>query len=119
MAPLSVALHTPRGLQHRLGSTVLVTGAGANATRANALMEAVTRREFILRGSWMSDSAPFPGSAWCNAVWLLQGGRVAVDALVTHRFTLSEAHLAAAAVFEGSEPVVKLLLVPTSVGAQR
>lgn len=99
------------------GHVELVGTTASDIHLPAAVMEAVTRRELTLRGSWMSYSAPFPGPEWRNAVWLLHSEQVKVDALVTHRFTLSEAHRVAATAFDGNEAVVKVLLTPAPSGA--
>ncbi|MCF0259458.1 MAG: galactitol-1-phosphate 5-dehydrogenase [Erysipelotrichaceae bacterium] len=41
--------------------------------------EALNRKEFVLTGSWMSYSSPFPGKEWQTAADLLKSGRLRID----------------------------------------
>lgn len=51
--------------------------------------ELILRGELHVTGSWMSYTAPFPGSEWTAAAEYLQSGKVNVDEIITHKFPLS------------------------------
>lgn len=94
---------------------VVVETAGASATRSQALtiaarngsvvyigtpttdlildpevFEHILRKELLIRGSWMSYSAPFPGGEWTQAPQLLAGASGDPAELVSHIFSLDE-----------------------------
>ncbi len=47
--------------------------------------EMMNRKEFYLTGSWMSYSAPFPGTEWEDAVELLETGNVKIYPGIIHQ----------------------------------
>ncbi len=54
--------------------------------------ELMNRREFLLTGSWMSYSAPFPGREWVLATEMAQSGRLPLPVkLIGSRFALDNA----------------------------
>lgn len=52
--------------------------------------EHILRKELTIRGSWMSYSAPFPGSAWTEAARLLRHANADPTRIVTHLFGLNQ-----------------------------
>ena len=52
------------------------------------LFELINRKEFMLRGSWMSYSAPFPGREWEMTLHVLRQGRLNVRDIVFRKFPL-------------------------------
>ncbi|HHT35956.1 MAG TPA: galactitol-1-phosphate 5-dehydrogenase [Firmicutes bacterium] len=59
------------------------------------LWEQMNRKEFILTGSWMSYSAPFPGSEWELTAHFFSTGQLKYDeALIFKKYPLSEAKTA-------------------------
>ena len=56
------------------------------------LFEKMNRKEFVLTGSWMSYSAPFPGEEWSLTAHFFKTGQLKYsDDLVFKRFHMSEA----------------------------
>jgi len=56
------------------------------------LFENMNRKEFILTGSWMSYSAPFPGDEWTMAADYFSTGKLKFDeSLVFKKFPMSQA----------------------------
>ena len=53
--------------------------------------ERILRGELRLTGSWMSYSAPFPGSEWSDAVSMIADGSLNVSSLVSEEYELSDA----------------------------
>lgn len=47
--------------------------------------EMMNRREFVMTGSWMSYSAPFPGEEWELTARYFQTGRLKIDASLIHQ----------------------------------
>lgn len=52
--------------------------------------ELILRGELNITGSWMSYSAPFPGNEWKAAAEYLKSGKVKVDNIITHKFSLKD-----------------------------
>jgi L-iditol 2-dehydrogenase len=76
------------------------------------LYEQITRKELEIRGSWMNYSAPFPGSEWKIAIWLLQSGYIKIEKLITHRYSLSDIGKAYDMIFANNEHFIKVLIKP-------
>lgn len=51
------------------------------------MWEMINRKEFYLTGSWMSYSAPFPGSEWNDAIDYLKTGKVKIYPEMIHSIT--------------------------------
>lgn len=51
------------------------------------MWEMLNRKEFYLTGSWMSYSAPFPGTEWNDAVKYLENGQVKIYPGMVHSVT--------------------------------
>jgi L-iditol 2-dehydrogenase len=63
-------------------------------TFGHKLFEWMNRKEFLLTGSWMSYSAPFPGEEWENAIHFFASGRLRGSEVVFRRFPLMQARQA-------------------------
>ena len=83
-----------------------------NLTFTPAMWENMNRKEFLLTGSWMSYSAPFPGEEWTLTAHEFATGRLKFDDRLIYRtFPLSEA-AAAFKLFENPSQVHgKVMLV--------
>lgn len=93
--------------------TVLLVGTSPNdITFEAALFERITRKEINVVGSWMNYSAPWPGSEWTTAVWMLKSGVIDVEPLTTHRFALEEFPRALEVLFGGNELFIKIMTTP-------
>ena len=56
------------------------------------LFEQMNRKEFVLTGSWMSYSAPFPGKEWELTAHFFRTGQLKYDeAMIFKKFPLSQA----------------------------
>ncbi len=53
--------------------------------------ERIVRGEIQIFGSWNSYSAPFPGTEWTATLDYINDGKLEVNRLITHKFSLSEA----------------------------
>jgi len=57
-----------------------------------SLFENMNRKEFRLTGSWMSYSAPFPGSEWSDTAYYFATGQLKFDeSLIFKRLPMSRA----------------------------
>jgi L-iditol 2-dehydrogenase len=52
--------------------------------------EYLNRKELLVRGSWMSYSAPFPGKEWLMAAHYLGTGKIQVEPLIDRKISLEE-----------------------------
>ena len=53
-------------------------------------IENLMRREISLKGCFMSYSAPFPGFEWTETISAMLNGQMNIDAIISHRFPLSQ-----------------------------
>jgi len=90
---------------------IILLGTSSNDIKIEAeIFERIVRKEILLRGSWMSYSAPFPGDEWNIAIWLLEKGEVDVDLLATHKFPLEKIEKATDLIFNSNEMFCKVLI---------
>lgn len=76
------------------------------------LWEKMNRKEFVLTGSWMSYSAPFPGDEWTLTAECFADGRLMMDEGILYRkYPLSRAADAFALFETGGGSEGKILLV--------
>lgn len=74
--------------------------------------ELMNRKEFLLTGSWMSYSAPFPGEEWLMTADYFGDGRLRFDeSIVYKKFPMGEAAQAFAMYLEPGAVKGKLMLV--------
>lgn len=72
------------------GGVVFVGTPTTDLTLDPDTFEHILRKELHLRGSWMSYSAPFPGSEWTQAVRLLATAPGDPADIITHEFPLDQ-----------------------------
>lgn len=98
------------------GKVVLAGNQPLDKNLPLTLIETMMRREISLIGCFMSYSAPFPGHEWTETVAALADGSLDIEALISHRFSLSKVP----EVFEqiGAHQLEhqKILLKPEAVG---
>ncbi|WP_236895927.1 galactitol-1-phosphate 5-dehydrogenase [Clostridium beijerinckii] len=96
-------------LVDRLGSVVYVGTAHKDVIIDYKTFENILRGELNVTGSWMSYSAPFPGSEWKAAVEYLESGKINVDKIITHRFKLEDGYRAFEAMLSKGENSIKVM----------
>lgn len=96
-------------LVDRLGSVVYVGTAHKDVTIDHKTFENILRGELNVTGSWMSYSAPFPGSEWKAAVEYLESGKINVDKIITHKFKLEDGYNAFEAMFDKDQNSIKVM----------
>lgn len=74
----------------RNGAVVYIGTPGADLTLDPHAFEHILRKELLIRGSWMSYSAPFPGGEWRQAPGLLAEALGDPAQIVSHVFSLDE-----------------------------
>ncbi|MBN8595583.1 MAG: galactitol-1-phosphate 5-dehydrogenase [Anaerolineae bacterium] len=72
------------------GDVVLVGNQPVSKQISLDIIEQMMRRQLNMHGSWMSYSAPFPGREWSGTLALMQAGKLALDAIISHRIILPE-----------------------------
>jgi threonine dehydrogenase-like Zn-dependent dehydrogenase len=92
------------------GEVLLVGTSPAEVAFDGALFERISRKEIVLRGSWMNYSPPWPGPEWTTAAWLLEHGHITDSAIFTHEYPLSRGTEAFDLIRDEAEPYVKVLL---------
>ncbi|AJH01813.2 galactitol-1-phosphate 5-dehydrogenase [Clostridium beijerinckii] len=98
-------------LVDRLGSVVYVGTAHKDVIIDYKTFENILRGELNVTGSWMSYSAPFPGSEWKAAVEYLESGKINVDKIITHRFKLEDGYRAFEAMLSKEENSIKVMYI--------
>jgi len=74
------------------GGTVLLMGIPYGDVAFDRVsFEKIVRNELIVRGSWNSLSAPFPGREWKTSLEYMQKGMLNPSILITHRISLDDA----------------------------
>lgn len=71
-------------------AVVLVGTPSADLTLPSATVGQILRKELLVRGSWMSYSAPFPGSEWSDAVRILGDRNIDAESLISHEYSLAD-----------------------------
>ena len=95
------------------GTVLLVGTSPRDITFEAVLFERITRKELNIVGSWMNYSAPWPGSEWRTAVWLLKEGLIDTEPLTTHRFDIEDFQKGLDVIFDGEELFIKIIVKPT------
>lgn len=99
------------GLVNKLGSVVYVGTAHKDVTMDHKTFENILRGELNVTGSWMSYSAPFPGSEWKAAVEYLESGKIKVDKIITHRFKLKDGYSAFETMLSKDQNSMKVMYI--------
>lgn len=73
------------------GAVVCAGNQPLDASLPMSFIENMMRKELQIRGCFMSYSAPFPGSEWTESLEAVVNGSLDMDAMISHRFVLSEA----------------------------
>jgi len=98
-------------LVKKTGNIVYIGTAPRDVVFPAKTFELILRGELNITGSWMSYSAPFPGSEWIGAVEYLQSGKVKVDELITHTLPLSAGYKAFEILLNKEEKAIKVMYV--------
>ena len=73
------------------GAVVCAGNQPLDAALTMAFIENMMRKELQIRGCFMSYSAPFPGTEWSESLEAVVNGSLNMNAMISHRFGLSEA----------------------------
>lgn len=72
------------------GEVVFVGTSTRDVVFSPEVFEKILRGELTVTGSWMSYSAPFPGTEWTEALRLIESGAVRIDPLVSGTYSLND-----------------------------
>lgn len=110
-AGVNVIQGTVTELVKKLGTVVYIGTAHKDVQMTAKNFEMILRGELLVTGSWMSYSAPFPGAEWTAAAEYLAAGKIKVDEIITHRFTLKDGYRAFAALVGKEENSLKVMYI--------
>ena len=102
---LALELAAPRG------KVVYIGTAHGEVKLAPQSFERILRHELMVTGSWMSFSAPFPGTEWRAAAEFLAEGKVQPELLITHRYSLTEGRKAFETLTDKNAGAIKVMFV--------
>jgi threonine dehydrogenase-like Zn-dependent dehydrogenase len=94
------------------GTVLLVGTSPKDITFDSVLFERITRKELNITGSWMNYSAPWPGSEWSTAVWMLKEGLIRTEPLVTHNYSLTDFQKGLDVITGGGQSAIKVMISP-------
>jgi threonine dehydrogenase-like Zn-dependent dehydrogenase len=107
-AALQQAVHSARPGGH----VVLVGNQPQEQSLPLTLVEHIMRQELNLHGSWMSYSAPFPGSEWEIAVEAMQQDAAYFQRMISHQINLVALPEMFASIHSGSGQPRKIVIEP-------
>ncbi|WP_231034939.1 galactitol-1-phosphate 5-dehydrogenase [Pectinatus frisingensis] len=91
------------------GSVVYVGTAQKDVLIPAKVFELILRGELKITGSWMSYSSPFPGKEWLAAIEYLESGKIVVDDIITHKFSLKAGHKAFETMLDKNQKTLKVM----------
>ena len=105
-------------LVKKKGTVVYIGTAHGEVKFPAKTFEKILRGELNVTGSWQSFKSPFPGSDWIGAAELIGSGKVNVDALITHKFKLSDGIKAFETLTDRTSGAIKVMYVPDEAPAK-
>lgn len=98
-------------LVKKRGHVVYIGTGHGKVELSNAQFEKILRGELSVTGSWLSFSAPFPGSEWHGAAELLKAGKIQADKIITHKFHLQDGIKAFETLTDKKSGAIKVMYV--------
>lgn len=98
-------------LVNKHGKVVYIGTAHGDVKLPANSFEQILRSEIFVTGSWMSYSAPFPGSEWTAAAEYLAAGKIKTEELISHRFKLSDGIKAFETLTDRKSGAIKVMYV--------
>lgn len=98
-------------LVNKHGKIVYIGTAHGDVKLPAKSFEQILRSEIFVTGSWMSYSAPFPGSEWTAAAEYLAAGKIQTEELISHRFKLSDGIKAFETLTDRNSGAIKVMYV--------
>ncbi|MFC0423712.1 galactitol-1-phosphate 5-dehydrogenase [Lactiplantibacillus plajomi] len=99
----------------RRGKIGYVGIAYADVTLHQQAFESIFRHELTLKGFWNSYSAPFPGKEWTTSIDFVNSGKIKINDLITHKFTLDQMQDAYDMITSRSESFNKVMFYPNGI----
>ncbi len=78
----------------------------------NKTLNKILRGELHLLGSWNSSIAPLPINEWKSSLMFVSDGRIRLDSLVSHRFSLEDCQTAFNMMYNRTEIFTKVMFIP-------
>ena len=98
-------------LVNKRGKIVYIGTAHGDVKLPAKSFEQILRSEIFVTGSWMSYSAPFPGSEWTAAAEYLAAGKIKTAELISHKFKLSDGIKAFETLTDRNSGAIKVMYV--------
>jgi L-iditol 2-dehydrogenase len=95
------------------GAVVCAGNQPLDATLPMSFIENMMRKELQINGCFMSYSAPFPGSEWTESLEAVRDGSLDLEAMISHRFPLSEAPRVFEQIARREIPYRKIIFYPS------
>lgn len=96
------------------GDVVLVGNQPVDKQISLDMIEQFMRRQLNMHGSWMSYSAPFPGSEWRSVLNMMETNRLSLDEMITHRISLDQLPAMFEQIRQGTLDYRKIMVLPQS-----
>lgn len=74
----------------KLGTSVILGISHKGLELNEQAVDRIMRGQISIRGSWNSNSNPFPGWEWTHALELMETGRIDYKAIITHELPLED-----------------------------
>lgn len=98
-------------LVKKKGTVVYIGTAHGEVKFPAKTFEKILRGELNVTGSWQSFKSPFPGNDWTGAAELIGSGKIKVDELITHKFSLSDGIKAFETLTDRTSGVIKVMYI--------
>lgn len=98
-------------LVNKRGKIVYIGTAHGDVKLPAKSFEQILRSEIFVTGSWMSYSAPFPGSEWTAAAEYLAAGKIRTAELISHKFKLTDGIKAFETLTDRNSGAIKVMYV--------
>ena len=98
-------------LVNKRGKIVYIGTAHGDVKLPAKSFEQILRSEIFVTGSWMSYSAPFPGSEWMAAAEYLAAGKIRTAELISHKFELTDGIKAFETLTDRNSGAIKVMYV--------
>lgn len=98
-------------LVKKKGTVVYIGTAHGEVKFPAKTFEKILRGELNVTGSWQSFKSPFPGNDWIGAAELIGSGKIRVDELITHKFSLKDGIKAFETLTDRTSVAIKVMYI--------
>jgi len=93
------------------GSMILIGISHDKLNLPAKVVDQIMRKELAVKGSWNSNSSPFPGDEWKLSVDYMAKGSLKASPLISHRFSIEEAPKVFAMLYERKIAFNKVMFI--------